>query len=44
MDERKRKYNSLEKNSWEVTEEEMAAYHVNKVRFDDPMRSFFKES
>lgn len=43
LDERKRQYNSLSGDSYEVTEEEMEAYRMKKVKFDDPMRNFFDQ-
>jgi pre-mRNA-processing factor SLU7 len=40
LDERKRPYNSMSKNSWEVTDEEMQTYTAKKIHFEDPMRKF----
>jgi len=39
-DDRKRKYNSMK--SAEVTDEEMEAYKMKKIRSDDPMANFMK--
>jgi hypothetical protein len=39
-DERKRKYNVTYSN--EVTQEDMEAYRMKKVHFDDPMKEFLK--
>ncbi len=41
-DERKRKYNSLSHDTYEVTEEEMEAYNVKKIRAEDPMAAFLR--
>jgi len=39
-DERKRAYNSLSKDVFEVTEEDMEAYHLKRIRSEDPMAKF----
>eukprot|EP01098_Paradermamoeba_levis_P012965 TRINITY_DN5793_c0_g3_i1.p1 TRINITY_DN5793_c0_g3~~TRINITY_DN5793_c0_g3_i1.p1 ORF type:complete len:581 (+),score=216.57 TRINITY_DN5793_c0_g3_i1:173-1915(+) len=43
LDERKRQYNSLSGDSYEVTEEQMEAWRLKKHRFDDPMRNMLEE-
>ncbi|EFA81126.1 putative RNA splicing factor [Heterostelium album PN500] len=39
-DERKRDYNSLSSEGFNVTEEEMEAYNLKRLRADDPMANF----
>lgn len=41
-DERKRGYNALAHETYEVSEEEMEAYRMKKMRSEDPMRAFAK--
>jgi len=41
-DDRKRKYNSLQADIIEVTEEEMENYKQKRLKFDDPMKGFIK--
>lgn len=41
-DDRKRSYNSFKADSNEITEEEMEAYHLKKVRREDPMSNFIE--
>jgi len=42
-DDRKRPYNSIQKTSWEVTEDEIEAYQLKKPRFEDPMKDFIQD-
>ena len=39
-DERKRTYNSLGKDDYNVTEEDLEAYKLKRVRADDPMKNY----
>eukprot|EP00696_Hemimastix_kukwesjijk_P013986 gnl/Hemi2/27860_TR9200_c0_g1_i1.p1 gnl/Hemi2/27860_TR9200_c0_g1~~gnl/Hemi2/27860_TR9200_c0_g1_i1.p1 ORF type:complete len:528 (+),score=204.33 gnl/Hemi2/27860_TR9200_c0_g1_i1:108-1691(+) len=43
LDDRKRAYNSLSKDSYEVTEEQVEAYRQKRPRFDDPMANYKDE-
>jgi len=42
LDERKRKYNSLAADTYEVSEQEVEAYRIKRVRRDDPMREYLE--
>lgn len=41
-DERERKYNSVGADAYDVTEEEMEAYRMTRIRKDDPMAKFLE--
>jgi len=41
-DERKRQYNSLGKDDYNVTEEDLEAYNLKRFRSEDPMKDFIK--
>jgi len=39
-DERKRKYNSLSRDDYKVTDEDMEAYNLKRVHSEDPMKEY----